>query len=200
MCRLSCIVALFSKQHSVIVITTTWCTSRSSSITKPWWLSCGQPSQSYPFPLYLTANCQSCASVTSPTHTLLTPSPIMFFQTIHPTWTLDALSSLNLCLGKVACHLNQEISFCFLVEKALSWWKWVLGLNARATSVKRVFSLLTKPYHKWLCDRKGVSFEFLMVGRLILNCFFIRHVFLVCHQLYLDHGGTTSILAKRFTK
>lgn len=37
---------------------------------------------------------------------------------------LDALSSPNLCWGKLGCHLNQKPHFCFLVEKALSWWKW----------------------------------------------------------------------------
>lgn len=127
--------------------------------------------------LNLTENCQFCASVSSPVpRSEAPPSLLASFQTIHPTWTLDALSFLNLYLGKVACHLNLKTCFCFLVEKALSWWKWVIGLNAQATFFKELLSL-NQTVSEWLCDRNGVSFEFLMMGRMIdikLVCVFFH--------------------------
>lgn len=64
------------------------------------------------YALNLTADDQSRASVTHQ-HSPPPLSSVFFSLTPHPTWTLDALSSLNLCTGKTAYHLYQETKVCF---------------------------------------------------------------------------------------
>lgn len=64
------------------------------------------------------------------------PYPLAFLlESLNPTWTLDALSSLNLCTGKtpIISIRKQKSAFVVLEKKALRWWKGIFGLHGWAT-------------------------------------------------------------------